>query len=232
MTVPVSKERQGHALNHLLQIWNMTTKLLLGADGKRMQQDAEESPLLKLSVIWQNGLVGNYAVEENDPKPFDVDQPFIELYLRSVEALRSRKLNESVRSLSFVERVGKGTGLLTLRNAPSRCDDSRSDESVFVPTSALFEPFLALDNDFFTLGALGQFLSRGIWQLLLDDHKNGVACGKALALVDVCRPGASEGVMPSTKDDLLSTHLPSIVGLKTAYAAYRRRRQRKFHRRP
>ncbi|KAH7963052.1 hypothetical protein HPB52_019375 [Rhipicephalus sanguineus] len=226
----VSKERQGHALNHLLRIWNLTTKFLLGADVKRMEQDGEGLPLFKLPVVWQNGLVGSSGVKENYLKPFNVDQPFIELYLSSMAALRSRKRNETVRSLSFARRVGKRTGLLTLRNAPSRFDDTASDESVFVPTTALFEPFLALDNDPFTLGALGQFLSRGIWQLILDEStRKGVARGKALALADVCRSGMSKldelDSSTSTGGDLLSAHMPSIVGLKTAHAAYRRSRE-------
>ncbi|XP_037561532.1 neprilysin-3-like [Dermacentor silvarum] len=226
----VAEKRQGRALNHLSRIWNLTTKLLLGANVKlTRKRGGERLPLLNLSVVWQNGLVGAPDVKENDLTPLNVDRPFIELYLSSVAALRSRQRNESTGTLSFVRRVRERTGLLTLRNAPSRCDDAASDESVFVPTAALFEPFLALDNDPFTLGALGQFLSRGLWQLILDATREGAARGKALALADVCRRHKSRrdelDSSSSTGGDLLSTHLPSIVGLKTAHAAYRRIRE-------
>ncbi|XP_065292607.1 uncharacterized protein [Dermacentor albipictus] len=222
-------KRQARALNHLSRIWNLTTKLLLGANVKRTKkQGGERLPLLNISVVWQNGLVGAPDVRESDLTPLNVNRPFVELYLRAVSALRSRQRNESTGSLTLARRVRERTGLLTLRNAPSRCDDAASDESVFVPTAALFEPFLALDNDPFTLGALGQFLSRGLWQLILDSSKKNVARGKALALADVCRRHASrqdELDPSSTGGDLLSAHLPSIVGLKTAHAAYRRSRE-------
>ncbi|KAH6940387.1 hypothetical protein HPB50_027194 [Hyalomma asiaticum] len=225
----VSQERRGHALNHLSRIWNLTTKLLLGENENRTGKHVGEGhPLFSLSVAWQNGLDDVPGVMEDDLKPFNVDRPFIELYLSSVAALRSRKRNGTARSLSFARRIGKGTGLLKLRNVPPRWDDTAWDESVYVPTTALFEPFLVLDNDPFTLGALGQFLSRSLWEVILDAPKRSAALGKALALADVCRAGESQLDEPdssSTGRDLLSTHLPSIVGLETAYAAYRRSRE-------
>ncbi|KAK8769932.1 hypothetical protein V5799_013600 [Amblyomma americanum] len=101
-------------------------------------------------------------VKGGDLKLHSLDSPFVKLYLSSVEAIRSGQQSlPATRSSRPTRGLNNTAGLLTLRNAPARYDDVALDEGAFVPTSAFFEPFLALDNDPFTLGAFGHFLSRG-----------------------------------------------------------------------
>ncbi|KAH9370691.1 hypothetical protein HPB48_014002 [Haemaphysalis longicornis] len=226
---PAGRERQRRALNHLERLGNQTASFLLAANKKRSARGEKMLPSFNLSVVWQTGLDDSLGGNATDLKLRDLDGPFINLYLNSVEALTSSRLQtRPLASLRFTRGAYKGAsgGLLSLRNSLADAPTALY-ESVFVPTTALLEPFLVTDSDSLTLGTLGNFLSRGLWRLILDSAAGSATRDQLLAgVINLCPDDKTarrrDGESSRAAGDLFAAHLPGIAGLQTAYAVHSR----------